>query len=161
MLVASTVMLAACSGTAGGPEATADVTDDLGQAAEEPDEEESTHVDYAIPDVDELDEEGERGPTSAGPWYFVFEEDPTETGAGVADDGKVLQVMVESCQGEPEISAVDETDTEVQVAVVSTTYTSFGTEVCRDYVIVELAQPLGDRTVIDALTGQVLDLKLP
>lgn len=160
LLLALSVVIAACGGTNDELEAGALVTDERQSEGDEP-HEESTHVDYAIPDVDELDEEGERGPTSAGPWYFVFEQDPIETGVGVADDGPVLQVMVESCQGDPEISAVEEADTEVRVAMISTTYVSFGTEVCRDSVIVELDEPLGDRAVIDALTGQALNRKEP
>jgi hypothetical protein len=54
---------------------------------------------------------------------------------------------VPSCNGEPEVSRLDETATEVRIEVVSTVYPEGDS--CADSIRVELEEPLGDREVID------------
>ena len=74
----------------------------------------------------------------------------------VSDEGS-LSVIVNTCHGDPVVSALVETTDEVKVAVTSTKTNGAG-DACLDSVDVDLSAPLGDRTVIDASDGhQVVD----
>lgn len=72
----------------------------------------------------------------------------------VQPSGK-LTVSVESCQGDPEVSVV-ETDQAVRIEVVATVH-AVG-PACADGVAVPLEQPLGDRSLVDAHTGEAVEV---
>lgn len=85
--------------------------------------------------------DGRRGPTPLGDQYYVVDE-------------TTVGVEVQSCNGEPELREVQETDTEIRIEVVATTYRE-GDD-CQDSITVELGDPLGDRAVIDMTTDDRL-----
>lgn len=67
---------------------------------------------------------------------------------------------VASCNGDPEVVLLRETDVDVQVKVVSSRFPfSGGGNDCADGVEVQLQQPLGDRTLVDKHTGQPVSIK--
>ncbi|MGN8244143.1 hypothetical protein ACTHAM_001042 [Cellulomonas soli] len=65
--------------------------------------------------------------------------------------GSGVELTVATCHGRPEVTALEETSTAVTVGVTST-WRSVG-DSCLDVISVELRDPLGDREVIDALSG--------
>lgn len=67
------------------------------------------------------------------------------------NDGRAITVIAMSCDGTPEIE-VEESDLEVRVSVVSTT-TREGNS-CQDQVKAVLADPLGERTIVDTFSGE-------
>lgn len=85
--------------------------------------------------------EGRRGPTALGSEYFDAE-------------GSSIGVLVESCNGNPELTVLEQKDDEVRIEVVSTTYAN-GDD-CLDGITIDLDQPVGDRTVVDLTTGREL-----
>ena len=70
-----------------------------------------------------------------------------------------LALGVGSCNGNPEVSLLRETDVDVQVKVIAFSTPFHGGEDCRDGVKVDLREPLGDRVVIDMHTGQVVSVR--
>ena len=70
-----------------------------------------------------------------------------------------LSLGVGSCNGNPEVSLLRETDVDVQVKVIAFSTPFHGGEDCRDGVKVDLREPLGDRVVIDMHTGQVVSVR--
>ena len=69
----------------------------------------------------------------------------------------LLWLGVGTCNENPEIGTVEESDEAVKVAIVSTrTFGGPGSSDCMDIVHVELSAPLGDRTVIDLSSGKEL-----
>lgn len=66
--------------------------------------------------------------------------------AGYEMEGTLVTLIVMSCNGDPK-ATVTETDAEVRVSVVSTTYKE--SDACQDPVEIQLANPLGDRPIID------------
>ena len=76
---------------------------------------------------------------------------------GSADSTR-LNVGVSTCNAEPVVTAT-ETSSEVRLVVHIRTRQS-GTE-CLDGAFVDLSEPLGDRAVIDAETGETLELLPP
>lgn len=72
---------------------------------------------------------------------------------------RTLTLLVNSCDGNPEVSLLRETDVDVQVEVVASTTPLRGGSDCRDAVEVQLRQPLGDRAVIDKHTGQPVSVR--
>ncbi len=65
-----------------------------------------------------------------------------------------LALVVDSCNGDPEVSLLRETDVDVQVKVVASSTPLRGGRDCLDVVEVQLQEPLGDRVVVDKHTGQ-------
>ncbi len=82
-----------------------------------------------------------RGPTRLGDEYHL-------------SDGTTLDVAVQSCNGDPELAELEETETEVRIQVVATTYRD--TDDCLDSIQIKLTAPVGDRAVIDVTTGNRL-----
>lgn len=62
-----------------------------------------------------------------------------------------LELEVPSCNGHAEVTELRESDAEVVVEVTSTTYRE-GDD-CLDSIRVTLEQPLGDRRLVDATSG--------
>lgn len=69
-----------------------------------------------------------------------------------------LALIVASCQGDPEVSVLRETDRQVQVLVIASSAPFRGGPACQDLVAVELQEPLGDRVLIDLHSGQSVDV---
>jgi hypothetical protein len=67
-----------------------------------------------------------------------------------------LVLYVQSCDGDPAVDAFGETDTRINIQVVTTVVTSGDSDDCLDSVIVTLTEPLGDRDVIDLMSGETL-----
>ena len=66
-----------------------------------------------------------------------------------------LDLIVNSCNRNPEVSLLRETDVDVQVKVVASPHLSLlGGLDCQDAVVVQLRKPLGNRVLIDRHTGQ-------
>lgn len=72
-----------------------------------------------------------------------------------------LTLIVASCNKDPEISLLRETDVDVQVKVVADTelFPQSGDD-CQDIVEVQLREPLGDRVLIDKHSGQRVSVTL-
>ena len=65
-----------------------------------------------------------------------------------------LILSVASCNGNPEMIFVRETEVDVQVEVIAFSTPWIGGDDCADQVNLRLAEPLGDRIVVDKHTGQ-------
>lgn len=65
-----------------------------------------------------------------------------------------LALVVDSCEGDPEVSLLRETGEDVQVEVVASAAYFRGGGDCLDVVEVQLREPLGNRIVIDLHTGE-------
>ncbi len=65
-----------------------------------------------------------------------------------------LALIVGSCNGNPEVSLLRETDVDVQVKVRASSTPFRGGMDCLDLVEVRLQEPLGGRVVVDKHTGQ-------
>jgi hypothetical protein len=87
------------------------------------------------------DPEG-RGPVPLADWEAAV----------VAED--TLDLTIPSCFGDPELTNLDEDDEIVRVEVV-TTILDEG-PACADVLRVELDDPLGDRQVVDATSGEAM-----
>ena len=71
-----------------------------------------------------------------------------------------LSVGVNSCHKNPEVSRLVETDVDVQVRVVADSHPFLlGGQECMDTAEIQLAKPLGDRTVVDMRTDEVVRLR--
>jgi hypothetical protein len=70
----------------------------------------------------------------------------------------VISLTVPSCHGYPEVIDVEERSDRVLVEVVTTQVLSGDRMDCLDGVSIELERPLGDRAVIDAVSGSSLDV---
>jgi hypothetical protein len=70
----------------------------------------------------------------------------------------VIYVTVPSCHGDPEVVDLEERPDRVLVEVVTTQVLSGDRMDCLDGVSIELERPLGDREVIDAVSGSSLDV---
>lgn len=82
---------------------------------------------------------------------------PVELGAA-GWDGTTLTVEVPSCNGDPAVTVLEETATQVRIEVVSTVRRE-GDD-CLDGVRVGLAEPLGERAVVDLTSGRRLEVSL-
>jgi hypothetical protein len=67
-----------------------------------------------------------------------------------------LAVDVPSCLGDPELDELVEDGGEVGIRIVTTMVVSGDSPACLDEVQVTLQEPLGDRDVIDAESGEIL-----
>ena len=104
---------------------------------------------------------------SGVPYAFDVFEGPTQssvrqpvpfTSVHLVDD-RTLQVSVPSCNGDPEVTALEESDAQVRLEVTSTVATpGWPSQDCLDGIEVTLEAPLGDRTLVDITTGDVVDV---
>jgi hypothetical protein len=88
-----------------------------------------------------------RGPVSLADWEAAV----------VAED--TLELMIPSCFGEPELASLEYDDDAVRVEVI-TTVVDEG-PACADVLRVELAEPLGDRQVVDVTSGEAMRITRP
>jgi hypothetical protein len=88
-----------------------------------------------------------RGPVSLADWEAAV----------VAED--TLELTIPSCFGEPELTTLEQDDQAVTVEVV-TTVADEG-PACADVLRVELGEPLGDRQVVDATSGEPMTITRP
>ena len=73
---------------------------------------------------------------------------------GASVNGSLLSIEVPTCNGDPEVTVLEETDDQVRVEVVS--QRQRGGDACLDGVRLELDRPLGDRALIDVTSGRTL-----
>lgn len=71
-----------------------------------------------------------------------------------------LALIVHSCNGNPVVSLLRETDVDVLVKVVGSSTPLLGGQECLDILEVELQQPLGNRIVVDKHTGQTVPVSI-
>jgi hypothetical protein len=71
-----------------------------------------------------------------------------------------LELGVNSCNRNPR-ATVEESDTEVRISITIDEETGNGGGDCADHAVVTLSRPLGDRSVIDASSGETLTVQLP
>lgn len=88
----------------------------------------------------------ERGPVSLEGWEVAL--------AGSSE----LSVSVPSCNGDPELADLDEQEGSVRIEVVTTQVVEGDSDACLDQLEVTLDEPLGDRDVVDAVSGDTLRL---
>lgn len=86
-----------------------------------------------------------------GPWPFG---EASIHGVESHPDGW-LTLIVGSCDGDPEVEHLEETNTEVRVAVSATRYYGAGGD-CRDTLEAQLRDPLGERVIVDLVTDRVV-----
>lgn len=78
---------------------------------------------------------------------------------GVTLSGEsLLQLALRSCGGDPELSKLEETPTEVRIEVVADTDDG-PTCAAAEELEVELEEPLADRRVVDLVSGEVLEVE--
>jgi hypothetical protein len=65
-----------------------------------------------------------------------------------------LEVGVQSCNGNPEITQLTETDQQVRVEVTATVFDPGDS--CMDLIVVALDAPLGDRELVDLTSGRTI-----
>lgn len=74
--------------------------------------------------------------------------------------GTALQLYVDSCNGEPEVTVLEQTDAEVRVEITSTTPApGWGGNDCLDGLELTLDAPLGDRALVDLSTGDPVQVR--
>jgi hypothetical protein len=79
-------------------------------------------------------------------------------GAEVRDDG-ALVLEVDSCEGNPVASVLEESAEHVRVEVVASSTPYGGGGDCLDIVEIPLQEPLGERVLVDAHTGDEVDVR--
>lgn len=67
-----------------------------------------------------------------------------------------LSVTVPSCNGDPEVATLDQLDGTVELEVVTTEVVLGPSDDCLDVVPVVLDEPLGDRELVDTVSGEAL-----
>ena len=100
-------------------------------------------------------------------WLFFFIGNGGcnwRTGASVLEAESIsssrLLLIVRSCNQNPEVSQLRETEVDVQVKVLVDIHPFLlGGEDCLDAVEVQLQEPLGDRDVIDKRGGEVVRVR--
>ena len=71
-----------------------------------------------------------------------------------------LSLTVSSCNKNPEVSRLRETDVDVRVKVLVDIHLFLkGGQDCQDLVEVQLQEPLGDRDVVDWRSGQAVSIR--
>ena len=86
----------------------------------------------------------------------VAERHPAIINVGIVGD--TLGIGLDSCTQTPVKIATRETSTAVHLRVTSTWKVGGDTPNCKDAVRIDLAKPLGRRSVIDDATGHVLPI---
>ena len=72
--------------------------------------------------------------------------------------GDTLELTLPSCLGQPRLTGITQDDEAVTVEVV-TTVAGEG-PACADVLRVELDEPLGDRQVVDATSGEAMRIRV-
>lgn len=99
------------------------------------------------------------------PWAFEVVDAPEESTVrgpveiweAYTTGGTGLQLTVGSCNGEPEVTVLEQTDSEVRVEITSTTPApGWPGEDCLDGLELTLDAPLGDRALVDVTTGDIV-----
>lgn len=70
-----------------------------------------------------------------------------------APEPSLLVFTVPSCNGDPELTDLDESTDEVRVEITTTQVVRGAAAMCLDSLDIELTEPLGDRTVVDVTSG--------
>ena len=78
---------------------------------------------------------------------------PTAIQEHAVSDGSTLQLGLATCNGDAELTKLDETSTEVRLLVVADEPGQDGDD-CSDGMTITLSAPLGTRNVLDASTGR-------
>lgn len=78
---------------------------------------------------------------------------PTAIQEHAVSDGNTLQLGLATCNGDAELTKLDETSTEVRLLVVADKPDRNGDD-CSDGMTITLSAPLGTRNVLDAATGK-------
>lgn len=73
----------------------------------------------------------------------------------------LLVLSVDSCNGDPSVSVLEENDQQVRVEVVASSTPFRGGDDCLDIVEVRLPEPLGDRVVFDPHAGEAVRVSRP
>ncbi|GIG30462.1 hypothetical protein [Cellulomonas marina] len=103
-------------------------------------------VPYAFDVFDGPDESTVRGPVRFSP------ANPF-TAAGSTE----IHVHPSSCNGEPEVTRLEENHDEVRLEITSTTAApGWGSDECLDGLAVTLQEPLGDRALVDLSSGETV-----
>lgn len=76
---------------------------------------------------------------------------PAEINGGTLEGDRTVMLGIAACHGKDNSATVRETDREVTIKV--TTDAPRSGDACADGVRVELEAPLGDRAVVDGITG--------
>ena len=79
--------------------------------------------------------------------------------AELRDDG-LLVLEVDSCNGDPAASVLEQND-QVRVEVVASTTPYRGGQDCLDIVEIALQEPLGERALVDAHTDDEVSVRRP
>lgn len=102
------------------------------------------------------------------PWAFEVVDAPEESTVrgpvevweAYTGGGTGLQLTVGSCNGEPEVTVLEQTDDEVRVEITSSTPApGWPGEDCLDGLELTLDAPLGDRTLVDLSTGDTVGVR--
>lgn len=102
------------------------------------------------------------------PWAFEVVDAPEESTVrgpveiweAYTGGGTGLQLTVGSCNGEPEVTVLEQTDTEVRIEVTSTTPApGWPGEDCLDGLELTLDAPLRDRALVDVTTGEAVAVR--
>lgn len=80
--------------------------------------------------------------------------------AEIRVDGSLV-IVVDSCNGDPAAAVIKEDGQQVQVEVVASSTAFGGGDDCLDAVEVALQEPLGERSLIDAHTGDQVEILRP
>lgn len=91
-------------------------------------------------------------------WRIVAPADAPVTEVYVRPDDRQLEVGVDTCNQDPQVTVV-ETEDEVRLSSNETLPRGAGDD-CLDNDIVTLDVPLGDRTVIDEATGDEVRVRV-
>lgn len=70
-----------------------------------------------------------------------------------------LALAVGSCNGDPAVVLLRETDVDVQVKVVASSTPLLGGKDCLDGVVIQLQKPLGSRGVVDKHSGKSVPVR--
>lgn len=105
------------------------------------------------------------GLVSIAAWFFMFADRGGYTWRGEARVVKAmfhspqrLELIVASCNRNPVVSMLRETDDEVQVKVKVDSDVRSGEGACLDGVEVHLQQPMGEKPLIDGHTGKSVSI---
>jgi len=101
------------------------------------------------------------------PYGFDVFEGPVEStvrttvsfSEAYASAGATVDLIVGSCNGDPEVTALEQTADEVRVEVTSTVPApGWAGDGCLDSLTVALDAPLGDRVLVDMTSGDVVEV---
>ena len=85
---------------------------------------------------------------------------PVRLVEAILEDSDTIAFGVPSCNGDPEVTRLEETSTQVRVEVVSAIQHGDG-DACADTIEVSLAGPLADRELVDITTGAAMTVTAP